>query len=197
MIDEASHRPSEEDLLAFVQGTLSDDAAAKVRVALEADDKLAADVAFMAGLKSTLQDQAELRAPSTEFGWRRFEAELDRTATPTQGRLASVRFLQYAAAGLACVCILQGVALFGGFGTEPDGFETASASEHEHVLAVSFVPQTTELDMRNLLTNVGAKIIDGPSNTGLYRLAFDSADDVAAAFDVLAEQSLIELVAEQ
>jgi hypothetical protein len=105
--------------------------------------------------------------------------------------------LQYAAAGLACVCVLQGALLYRATSADQNGFQTASAVEHEHVLAVSFVQDTSELDMRMLLTGIDAKIVDGPNGSGLYRLAFESAATAREALETLQNNAFIELVAEQ
>jgi anti-sigma factor RsiW len=78
MIDQHANRPSEDELLAFVQGNLSEDAASRIHAAMATDKQLAADVAFMAGMKTAMLDASEAQTAPGEFGWRKLEAEMNR-----------------------------------------------------------------------------------------------------------------------
>ncbi|UTW46206.1 zf-HC2 domain-containing protein [bacterium SCSIO 12696] len=46
-----------------------------------------------------------------------------------------------------------------------------AAAEHSQVYRVIFQPAATEVDIRNLLNNVDAQIISGPSKAGLYTIS--------------------------
>ncbi len=80
MTDDISDRPTDEDLHAFALGTLAPEKARLVQAALDSDAALAADVAFMRGLKSAVQDDTDAPAPPGEFGWKRLEAEINKTS---------------------------------------------------------------------------------------------------------------------
>jgi len=47
----------------------------------------------------------------------------------------------------------------------------------EGVLQVEFMPEAREADLRELLRASGARIVDGPSAVGLYRLAIQPGSD--------------------
>ncbi len=89
--------------------------------------------------------------------------------------------------------MLQGAALMRG----NDGYQTASLVEYEHVLAISFAPETTEADLRDLLLAVSARIVEGPTSAGLYRVAFDDEAGIQAGIETLSQSNFVALVAEE
>ena len=194
MNGEFAQRPSDDELLAYVQETLPPEDMAKLRAALEADPALAADVAFMAGLKTAMQDAPNALTPPGEFGWHRLEAAIDQDAA-TQKPQQARPWMQYIAAGLACVCVLLGAALLSGTGTDQGRFEPASVTEDEFVLAVSFTAEMTAPELQTLLTDISGQIVGGPSQSGLYRIAFETSDQFQTALGVLDASPVIDLVA--
>lgn len=196
MIDQSAQRPTDDELLAYIQGTLPPEGMANLKAALEADPALAADVAFMAGVKEAVQAAPNEQTPPGEFGRRRLNAAIDRAAEAAQKSEQARPLMHYIAAGLACVCVLQGAALFIG-STDQGRFETASATEFEHVLAVSFANEMTATELRLLLTDINGQVVGGPSQSGLYRIAFGTSEQAQTALEVLNASAAIDLVAEE
>ncbi len=51
----------------------------------------------------------------------------------------------------------------------------SGSQEHELVLQVSFSPTTTEAQIRDVITAVHGRFIDGPSSLGIYRIRLDKS----------------------
>lgn len=108
-------------------------------------------------------------------------ARIEEAETPWWRR---VTVLRWAMAGqLAMILLLAGMML------ERDaGFVTQSGGETPDLrIAVIFQQDATAQTIRELLFEVGAKIVDGPAYAGLYTLSFPEvkSDDLAKADELL------------
>ncbi|MEL7217153.1 MAG: hypothetical protein AAGK01_01835, partial [Pseudomonadota bacterium] len=143
-----------------------------------------------------------------EFGWARIEREISRNAHNSAPAAANddapfwkrPRFAGWQVAASVAVAVLGWQALVvpaitSAPADDPAAYTLAGGgSEAEFTLRVSIQPNVTEADMRVLLGEVGAQIVDGPSAIGLYTLSFADAEaksaaetDLAAREDIVAE----------
>ncbi|WP_238367226.1 hypothetical protein [Mesobacterium pallidum] len=186
---------SEEDLLAYTHGRADAELRARIEAAAEGDPALRAELAMTSALKGALGDATD--GPDTrELGWRRLEAEIKRSApanVPTTPRTA---FWRVAAVVLGALVLGQGAYIATAPGDAPT-YRTVSEEAEGFVLAVAFTADAQMAETQALLREIGARVVDGPSAIGLFRLAFDSAEDLAAARAALAASPLIDLVSEE
>lgn len=69
----------------------------------------------------------------------------------------------------------------GGQVSGQDGYELATSGGDARAIAqIAFSPNATEAEIRELLLETGAILVDGPSALGIYRVAFESADALDA-----------------
>lgn len=75
------------------------------------------------------------------------------------------------------------------------GYETAGGSggarAGAHIAQATFAPEASEADLRAALRAVGARIVDGPSALGVYRLAFETEAARESAVSTLAASPLV------
>ena len=193
-----THPFEEEELLAYIQGQADPDLASRIDQARRNLPDLDAELTLMTNLKPALGKMASELNPPGEFGWRRLEADIRReTRSSAPGTLASGRIWKIAAAVLMVVAIGQAAWIARDFSSPPAGYRTVSDAATPHVFAVKFVPSATEQDIRTLLQRVGARLIDGPGASGIYRIAFSSADEREAQRETVETAPIIELLLEE
>jgi anti-sigma factor RsiW len=214
----ASHPYTDEIIKSFVAGTLDADSAAELERAATANPALAAEIALWRAVRQAGED-ASAQQQIDELGWSRIARSIadvapqqrraanDHSADPTASRKQPLWARPLiapwqAAAALALALVgWQAVVVPALVSTDPSaGAEYALAGEDRSasfVLRVAFVEVASEADLRQLLRDVDARIIDGPSAVGLYDLAFDDAKAMAAARARLAEErDLVSEIAE-
>jgi anti-sigma factor RsiW len=186
----------EDDLLAHLRGTAAPETSARIDAAAEADPAFRAELAVARGLKDALASATE-GPDQRPFGWKRLEAEIgaqERTAVAPPQRTALWRI---AALFLGAVVLGQSayIALGPGVGDAPL-YQTVSEEAPDFGLAVAFTPNAQIAVIETLLRDSGARIVDGPSALGLYRLAFEDAAALDAARSALNTSPIVDLVAE-
>lgn len=180
-------RDEAQELLPFhVNGTLEGDAADKVAEWLGRDAGLRAEAEALAALRQGMQD-APVASPG-EAGLDRLMAGIDR-AEPAN-RPGPPRLWQIAAVALLAVVLVQAFFLLDLGGD--DGYRLAGAGEA--AFRVTFSPDATEAEIRNVLLEAGVAIVDGPSAIGLYDLAPLEGVDAAEAEDLLRGSDVVESV---
>jgi len=169
---------SEETLHALALGKLGAEESARVEQIVMNDPDLAAELALLRGLPVTKQDDPSW-TQDTEFGWARLSRAIDAetSAAPVkQNNRFSFKHLQTAAAAaVVSVLAYQFVVVPVFSGNDRGSYVPASApsaNSYEYSATASFAPTTTEIDLRNLLLDIDAEIVRGPSAIGLYQLAF-------------------------
>lgn len=81
-----------------------------------------------------------------------------------------------ALAAAAMVIVVQGV-LLGVFWPRDSGITPLSAPKHDgNIVQIQFQPTATEAQIRALLQQTGATLVDGPGALGIYRIALDKPD---------------------
>jgi hypothetical protein len=183
------HRFAQLHLPWYATGQL--DAAEQARVARHVAGCAAcqADLALDAALAA---HPAEPPALSVEGGWQRFTARLDagdapaprsaaraRSRTTARGLFADWR--GYALAAQFVLIMLLGVWLAVSH-PAPASYRSLGRPmpRSEGDLLVMFAPETREGALRALLTQAGARVVDGPTVTGAYVLDLPQGGQQAA-----------------
>lgn len=182
---------SDEELLDYARGDASDALAARIEAAAAQDQMLQAEIAVLQSFKPALA--IDDMQPPGELGWKRLEASINAEATPAR----STSLWRIAATVLGLAVLGQGAYIATQMPGNPDQFRPVAEVAEAHVLGVVFEDTTTMADLAALLSAAEARIIDGPSAIGLYRLAFVSAEAREAARETLATSSFVSLIAEE
>lgn len=214
----ASHPYTDEMIQSFVAGTLDADSVAELERAAATNPALAAELALWRAVRQAGADAAAQRQVDA-LGWSRIARSIAHAA-PQQSRAANdhganpalphkqplwarplIAPWQAAAALVLALVGWQTVMAPMMISRDPSsGAEYALAGEDRSasfVLRVAFVEVASEADLRRLLQEVDARIIDGPSAVGLYDLAFDDAEARMAARQRLEqERGLVSEIAE-
>lgn len=166
-----------EELLPFLaNGTLEGDEKARVEDAVQNDAGLAGELAALIAMRDTMKAEEGTQSPG-EFGharlMRALENEMPEQMAPSQAAPKQSRplFWQIAAAVLCAALLGQAV-----WNSGADDGDYTLAGGGEAALTVTFNPDATEDQIRNLLLDAGVEIVGGPSALGLYELA--PLDDV-------------------
>lgn len=165
--------PSDDDVLDYVAGRASPEAAERIEAVARDNPDLAADIALMRGAKAALADSKTDNPPGA-LGWARLERELDRMPATATNRWP---VWQVAAASAVAAVALWQFAVAPMVMPSQGGYVTATGSVRQYTATVAFEPDATEAQIRALLIETGATVIGGPSALGLWQLGF--ADNVA------------------
>lgn len=177
-----------EALLVFLANdTLEGPERAVVEAAVAEDPQLAGELEALKAMRGEMQAQTGMPSPG-ELGLARLMRDID-AETPSSNvpeaansPTAPSGFWKIAAVVLFGLVVAQ-TAFFGydrGSNVRLAGGEEA-AQTYEHTLRVSFVPDATEGQIRQVLLDQQLVIIDGPSALGLYTLgALDAAQKDSA-----------------
>lgn len=184
---------NEDELLAHVRGVSTPEQAARIEAAAVRDPALSAELALMYRLKGAL-GQATEGPDARDFGWKRLETEIGRTAARPKSPRAPI--WRMAAMLLGAVVLAEG-AYIAFAPSEAPLYRTVTEDAEGAVLGIAFAPAATAGEIEALLRDVSARIVDGPSAIGLYRVAFDDDAALAAGREAFATSTLIELLAEE
>jgi len=198
---------SQMAIQAYLTGSLDAESTEQFAKAVEADPELAAELALWRAARGVHAEDVAKMGPGA-FGWARIERELAAKSVEADTPNANDNAPSRPAWSRRIVAPWQAAAavVVAGAGWQaavvptltpaqladsPEYALAAGADDAEFVLRISFVESATESDMRRLLRDSNARIIDGPSATGLYTLAFDDALARDAARDTLANAPAI------
>jgi anti-sigma-K factor RskA len=178
MTAENSMRDEALDLLLpwYVNGTLEGEERRQVEAYLERSSHARDEVALLRALRQQVKDEA-IEASPGELGLQRLKRQLQAQAPQQAGdRLAGRTFTvasfwrPLAVAACLAVVIQAGVMIgLGGYGIS-EGEVTTATGGSAAVLQVTFAPDATEQEIRDVLQSAGATIADGPNALGVYRL---------------------------
>ncbi|MEM6909874.1 MAG: hypothetical protein AAF494_14475 [Pseudomonadota bacterium] len=197
-----------ETIQAFVTGELDEPTAKLVSAAAESDTELAAEIAVWRAAREIHAERIAASHP-TEFGWARIERAIDQSsaakATIVQKPFWARQVIApwQAAAGIALALFVWQAAIAPTIITaeaesEPEYVLAGTADSEGATLRIAFVETASESEMRTILREIDARIVDGPSALGFYTIAFPDEASLADA-KVRLEQSaeLIDEVLEQ
>ena len=165
MPDTTTERRAVEKLIPFlVNGSLDPEERTQVESAVEEDAGLQGEVVFLEELREGVRHSTEVPELG-DLGLARLKQSMRK-----QRRQQWLRPALAWAAGLAL--IVQAALLFqGSEWNQERGARLAGAAHAD--LQVQFAPDATQGDLQVWLRNVGARIVDGPSAAGLYRLELE------------------------
>jgi len=181
-----------ETILAYVRGDLDDDRSQAIDRAAGEDGQLAAEIAMVKGVRSVGLADAE-RADPAEFGWARLSKAIDKLDdTPSDESDTDRRFALWHVAAAAGMAFLASQAMtfltMPSVGPDaPQYVPVTDGGEGVASLRVIFLEDARQGDVRALLNEVDAKIVDGPNAIGFYTLAFSNEEARANAEARLAE----------
>jgi anti-sigma factor RsiW len=165
---------SDEALIAFVRGTLPEAEAEAIASEAGRSPELAAEIALARGIAAAVDAEAREPAPGA-LGWARLSRTLDAEPRPTARGRRPV--WQLAASAAAAVLIWQVVAvpiISSRAGRDAGYAPVTEAPVGDFSVAVAFAPEAPEEAIRGLLREIDARVSDGPSAIGLWRLSFAS-----------------------
>ena len=177
--DPAAHKVADVLLPWLVNGTLEGDELAFVQQHVAVCARCQREVEWLREFhEACVAGEAEPNA-STSAAFRSLRRKLEaRPKKPrilpgfNRWRIGSSWTRWVIAAQLAVIAILGGVVIVGG--DSPAVYRTLGSGSASAVttgsLVVVFDPATTEADLRRMLRDIGARLIDGPTRTNAYVL---------------------------
>jgi len=186
---------TEDELHAYLRDAAPEDLRARIDIALVEQPSLRAEIALMRGLKTTLVSEDVTPLPQ-ELGWQRLKTDISRQQASLPARAPIWRLV---AACLGILAVGQaGYIVANAPWQSEDRFETATPEPVEqHILVIAFTPDASADDIIALLGDLGGNIIGGPNTIGMFRVAFESEDNVANAQSTFAQSDLIALTANE
>lgn len=184
----------------YVNGSLQGEDLEAVKKALSEDEALRDECAFLESLRSEVQNQKQESSPG-QLGLKRLQRDLAKEQTTRSRRLPQNDNIKdkvwRIAAVAACIMLLVQTAYVVPMWQNNKDLVAASGSNAAYirgpVLSVTFVPEAREENIRELLLAVDARIIDGPSSLGVYKLAV-SKDPEAVIAKLQAHKNLVETI---
>lgn len=165
----------------YVNGTLEDAERRQVEAYLERSSHARDEVELLRALRQQVKDEAIESSPG-ELGLQRLKRQMKQEAAQPQDRMAgrtiTVASFWRPLAVAACLVVMVQAGIMvglGGFGTTDGGVTTATGGSPA-VLQVTFAPEATEQQIRDLLQQAGASIADGPTALGVYNLRLVDAE---------------------
>ncbi len=174
----------------YVNATLDEADRKRVARHLEQCARCRAEIAFLSRLREQIRESSRDVPPPGELGLRRLMREVEgleaaRKARPR--RAWHVPVLAAAASVVLVVAVLVPYTLQRDAAVDMRLLGDEAVQEAGVLLQVEFVPAASEAEIRALLLEVGAVIVNGPSAAGVYRLRLEGVggDDAAAVTRVL------------
>lgn len=184
MMADNGRRDEALDLLLpwYVNGTLEGEERRQVEAYLERSSHARDEVELLRALRQQVKDEAIESSPG-ELGLQRLKRQMKQEAEQRPqdrmaGRTITVASFWRPLAVAACLVVMVQAGIMvglGGFGTTDSGVTTASGGSPA-VLQVTFAPEATEQQIRDVLQQAGASIADGPTALGVYNLRLVDAD---------------------
>ena len=186
-----SDRHPTELLPWLANGTLYGEERAAVEAHLTDCETCRSELQLLRDLRETIR--AEPPADAGDLGLQRL---LQAVRKEGKTQAARPRWLIPAALAASLVIVVQTVMLLQPAPPAPVYAPLSGESAGRGVLQVEFMPDAREADLRNLLRDAGARIVDGPSAVGLYRLAIAPGRDPQRVLEQLRlHKSLVRHVA--
>jgi anti-sigma factor RsiW len=182
--DESAHKVADALLPWLVNGTLDADERAFVETHVGRCERCSREVEWLRGLHAACIATSE--EPGGAVGMRRLRDALGsaRRRTGTPWRWAAVGALAaFAAAGTAWLAIDEHPALYRTLAA-PDAAANAA-------IVVVFDPATSEFELRRIVRDAGARIVDGPTRTNAYVLDVPADRRTRALQTLKAERAVV------
>lgn len=165
----------------YLNGTLGAADAMRVKLALQDDESLKAELEMLRRMQTALREGIAGNSPG-EIGLARLRRELVETA-PVVQRPHYARLAAAFAMGAVVSALIAAAALR----APEETYRQAGAGAPPMSLVVAFRAGATSEQISDLLLTQDAAIIDGPSAIGLYRLSVPGGADLNATVASLIE----------
>ncbi len=186
MMADNGKRDENLDLLLpwYVNGTLEAGERQAVEAYLEESAHARDEVELLRQLRQQVKEQEFENSPG-ELGLQRLKREIKQDAEQQKGgadkmtgKVLTVASFWRPLAIAACLAIVvqAGVMVGMNSGLIPTGGDVVTAGKPPAVMQVTFAPDATEQDIRDVLQAAGASIADGPTALGVYHLRLVAPD---------------------
>lgn len=166
----------------YVNGTLEGEELRQVESYLARSSHAREEVELLRALRRQVKDEAIESSPG-ELGLQRLKRQIRQEgqqpgADRMTGRTLSVASFWRPLAVAACLVVMIQAGVMIGLGDFGGEVEVAGggAGLSAPVLQVTFAPDATEQEIRDVLQSAGASIADGPNALGVYRLRLVDPD---------------------
>ncbi|MEH6633030.1 MAG: hypothetical protein V7776_19605 [Halopseudomonas aestusnigri] len=193
-----------EELLPFyVNGSLEGDELKAVKKAISEDKALQDECTFLQSLIDEVHNQGIENSPG-EFGLKRLQRDLSKAkigeakAVPKNDNIVTFGTSRWRIAAIAaCVVLLvQSVYVLPQWQNNDDLIAASGGNITQvrgPIISITFVPEAQEENIRELLLAVDARIVDGPSALGVYKLSVSKNPETVIS-KLLAHKNLVETV---
>lgn len=168
----------------YVNGTLGAEERRQVEAYLERSSHARDEVDLLRQLRRQVKDEKIENSPG-ELGLQRLKREIKQdvqqqpgSGDGMAGRVVTVGSWWRPLAVAACLAVVVQAGVMVGMNTGliPTGNEVEVAGKSAAVLQVTFAPDATEQQIRDVLQTAGASIADGPTALGIYNLRLVDAE---------------------
>jgi anti-sigma-K factor RskA len=182
MLNADKKREVEKLLPWYVNGTLSQEEKKQVELALAEDKSLRNELEYLTKLRISVKNNI-VSSPG-EFGIRRLKDKMERKQkTRSSERDTKKQWWQPSLAVAAALLILvqSGVLINMWDKTDDPRYQPLGTVEEGVIVQVSFVPNATEAEIRQVLSDIGGEFVSGPGTIGVYRIRLNLSDEDTAA----------------
>lgn len=163
-----------DDLLAFyVNGTLTDNEQREVEAHIATCERCQQELVLLRTMRDVSRQQSS-EFPR-EFAWQRLKRDLKRESVSSTPK--SKTWWQPAVGIAAAVIIAVQAVTIINLNDEVDTYTQAGYQHGGVVVQIKINPQATEAQLRELLLDIDAEIVAGPSANGLYRVKLSAKKD--------------------
>jgi len=158
----------------YVNGTLGAEERRQVEAYLERSSHARDEVDLLRQLRRQVKEEKIEHSPG-ELGLQRLKRAIKQDARQQPATVAGW-WRPLAVAACLAVVVQAGVMVGMNSGVIPTGNEVGVAGKSAAVLQVTFAPDATEQQIRDVLQAAGASIADGPTALGIYNLRLVDAE---------------------
>lgn len=182
---EENSKHSSDEIVDLVAGRLAPADAERLLAAAQRDRTLAAEIATLSAMRDELRAADQPSDETLSFGWARLSKTIDEEQKRASAIVSARRWRAVAAVALVA-CAVQAIVLTVWPFSGKARYETASLDKTAAFsVQVTFAPTAPESELRAVLLQAGATIVEGPSSLGVYLLAFESEDARADGLRIL------------
>ena len=165
----------------LVNETLSTEERHAVEQHLEACPQCMQEIALLQKMRTHVKE-IHTESPG-EFGLNRLLSTVrnDQTVTEAPQQNSSQWWKTGFAIAASLIIFIQAGLLIDTWYISKPMIPLSGPQEHRLVLQVSFTPTTTEAQIRDAITAVHGRFIDGPSSLGIYRIRLDDKGTASKA----------------
>ena len=167
---------------AYLRGELSESERQEVENLAAKNPAVAEDIEFQRNLKSGLQNKSDGFEPG-DLGWARLSKAIENSEHVSRPTKTKPAIWQAATAVLAVAAVGQagviGTMVASNDAATPQYATVTEVPKKLNVVKIGFIPQVTEIQLRESLHEADATIVAGPSSLGLYEIQFKSTKSCA------------------